>query len=478
MTKYYPFLFPFLLISFIFSAFILTKSKTLNFELLQSSNEKFEITIDDAPVIMINKFIIPTTLTTTRPVKVSISGKSQMITFPKINKLSVVPVNFHFKDKSKDYLILTRPPFLPQLSTKGKFPEKGYILISFHGLQLVDPSYSLVLDAQGNILYYRGNPELNRSMFNLKKIVLPQNKIRYITHVQNDAGITLSWVRGYYLIMDEKFNVIDKVKLLPTNKHPALLADEHDLLMIDDGHYIAIGYNVKDTILPNGKKSQIVHNVIQEQKDGKVLLDWNSEDYPFLQNTCYEKCPQENSRNADYVHTNSLFIDPQDENIILSSASGYFVMKIERHSGKIIWILGGKNDNFRIPKENIFLRQHAVYFNDEHKLIILDNQFSVLPPRYYKNENILPPLKYSRVLSFDIDEKNKKINSIEQFPLDFKIEFMGSAEKLENGNWLIGCGSSYKCAARVINTKGKILWQLNVQQPYKTFRTYYIPTLY
>ena len=54
---------------------------------------------------------------------------------------------------------------------------------------------------------------------------------------------------------------------------------------------------------------------MQEVKDGKVIHEYNTVDYPELYAAAKENSDYENSSGyaaKDYVHINSIFIDPKD----------------------------------------------------------------------------------------------------------------------------------------------------------------------
>ncbi len=67
----------------------------------------------------------------------------------------------------------------------------------------------------------------------------------------------------------------------------------------------------------------------------------------------------------------------------------------------------------------------------------------------------------------------KVVKSFKKYPLNFWSPYMGSVQKLDDGKWFIGCGSSDECTARMIDEKGNILWDMKAESPYKMFRPYY-----
>lgn len=471
------------LIICLLSAWILFFNTNQTFYVNQKFNEgPLTIKVDGIPCIIQNKDIIPITATTLRAVSLSVGDQIKKVKFKKLDKNYYLQIKVRFLDKTVYYRLLSLPPFFPNYDIENFYGIKGNVLISFHGFALKDPSYGLITDMDGHILYYRGNPTVNYSVFHLHKVNLKNGKTRFILHVQDDPGITASWIRGYHLIMDENFNEIDRVSLKATEKHGPLLADEHDIAMLDDGHYIVSGQNIKYEKKEDGSEIEIVHSVIQEQKDGKVVLDWNSEDFPELQNNCYEKCPSMTNKNADYIHINTLEIDPLDNNLFVSAASGYYVMKLNRTTGKIMWILGGKMNEFSIPEDAKMIRQHDVQRLSDRSLALFDNHYSFYnlddPNHYYNGHKNAP----ARILLLQLDESNKKVIHYSEIPLNFWATCMGSVQKLferieGKGNWFIGCGDSSQCSAKMIDEKGKTIWNIKAHNPYKMYRAYYFKDL-
>ena len=454
-------------------------TKDLIFKTDKYSNEDISILVENESVIRQGNLLIPISFTTLRPVSISVDNQTKHVTTDVLSRTHLIPLDIIFRDKKTRYYLQTLPLFFPEFSVQSHLSPTpaGFILISVHGMKLTDPAYSFIIDMDGRIVFYRGHPEVNRSMFHLKKVTLPNGKVRYITHVQDGWGLDNSYVVGYHLIMDENFHEIDRVKILKTQKHDALPADEHDILMFDDGHYIVTGQDIIETPLADGKKSLITHSIIQEQQNGKVLLDWDSQEYPQLMAACYEKCPELHDYNADYIHINSLAIDPKDNHLLVSSASGYYIMKLHRKTGEILWILGGKANQFQIPNGAEFIRQHHVYSLPDGRLIMFDNHFSSLSK--FEREYHHFPLEdqKAQILILDLDEKNKAIKSAQKIPLNFWSPYMGSVQKLSDNRCFIGCGDSDDCTARMIDGNGTPLWNMQVQPPYKMFRAYYYNSL-
>src|SRR5206468_11865885 len=105
----------------------------------------------------------------------------------------------------------------------------------------------------------------------------------------------------------------------------------------------------------------------------------------------------------DYMHLNSICVDSQDNNLIVSFRNMNEIVKLDRQTGEIIWRLGGNHSDFPLSPDQVFLRQHFPRLIEDGKtLILLHNGHDTLR-------------RYSRVLEFQLDQNNKTINSFRSF---------------------------------------------------------------
>jgi hypothetical protein len=213
--------------------------------------------------------------------------------------------------------------------------------------------------------------------------------------------------------------------------------------------------NIPDGLHPS-PKARIVACLIEEVNDGKVVFKWDGTDHAEFYGESVENNNFSDSVNTiDYMHMNSLCIDPNDNNIICSFRNLDEIIKINRTSGAIMWRLGGKHSDFPLTTDQQFLRQHYARFTDNGKtLIFLDNGDSSLRP-------------YSRIVEFQLDENNKTVNNFKAYkiPDDF-IRFAGSVKK-QNGYYFIGGGSA-KYALQVDYTTNDVF--LRIDQKYSSYR--------
>ena len=106
-----------------------------------------------------------------------------------------------------------------------------------------------------------------------------------------------------------------------------------------------------------------------------------------------------------------VIIDPKDNNLICSFRNLDSIIKIDRKTGDIIWILGGKGDQFNLTEEQKFSRQHNATLLDNNRILLFDNG----------NAKGL-----TRIFEITLDEENKKVTNFKEFSLDGRFSaYMG-----------------------------------------------------
>ena len=213
--------------------------------------------------------------------------------------------------------------------------------------------------------------------------------------------------------------------------------------------------NIPDSLHPSSKVT-VTACLIQEVNNGKVVFQWDGTSYPELYSSSVENNNFSDSTDVmDYMHMNSICIDPNDNNIICSFRNLNEIIKINRVTGDIMWRLGGKYSDFPLTPDQDFLRQHYARFTDDNQtLMFLDNGEATLRP-------------YSRILEFQLDENQKVVENFTAFNIpDAFIQYAGSVKK-ENGNYFIGGGAA-NYALEVNYTTNQVYLRIN--QSFSSYR--------
>ena len=348
---------------------------------------------------------------------------------------------------------------------------KGYVLSSPYQQYKWYLGQVMIMDMDGHVYLHKMTPGC-ASDFRQWKL---DGKIYYSYMLNNTDAFHINKnavIAGYGVILDSAFNEIRQVRLLPhddvvIDKKQAL--DPHDLILLSLDHYIAIACyeknvnNVPGNLKPH-PKLKIAADIIQEVKDGKVIWQWDASHYPeFYASSTDKNNFSDSVTTQDYLHINSMTLDPKDSNLICSFRNSDEVVKINRHTGDIMWRLGGIHSDFALLDSQRFQRQHDVTLTDNNQtLLVFDNGDS-------------SKRKTSRVLEFQLDEKNKKVRSFKSFtiPAPYALT-MGSVEK-RNGHYFIGGGSG-KYTIEIDPKTGIKGFDLHSNQ--LSFRTYWVDSIY
>jgi hypothetical protein len=145
------------------------------------------------------------------------------------------------------------------------------------------------------------------------------------------------------------------------------------------------------------------------------------DDYPNINTTL---------PNITFMHGNSIEVD-SDNNLLLSNRVSNEVLKINRVTGDIIWIMGGPLNEFSFVDDplNGFNKQHDVRRIANGNITLFDNGTQHSP-------------MLSRAVEYDIDEDNKTARLVWEYthPDSIVAMSMGSVQRLPNNNTLINWG--------------------------------------
>lgn len=324
-----------------------------------------------------------------------------------------IPYFFIF---TKTYYINTLPSDFPEYEVQGQSLYEGeYYLTTYNNLE--GPFYLFKLDEKGQIKYYKKTDQIT---FDFKKEIIEGEKIySYLEVVENEMLLkNTSYCPCKLILMNENYEVVKEIRYQNNDENEQPL-ENHGGLILGNNHYILATLEEieLDDGFQNGRYSnnKVTNNKIEEVKDGEVLWEFQTINYPEL----YSYCDFETvylSEYMDYAHYNSCTIDKNDGNLICSFRNIDALIKINRTTGELMWILGGKGDQFNLTEEQKFAKQHAVEMLDDGTIILFDNGNST---------------DESRILEFKIDEENKEILEFNEYDLKVNSTFMGSAQKLD-----------------------------------------------
>ncbi len=235
----------------------------------------------------------------------------------------------------------------------------------------------------------------------------------------------------FWIIANSSMQEIDTVRCTDG------FTDFHDIIITDENTYILQSYDqeIMDLSSVGGQEFTAVKSILRLQEfdlNHNLIFDWKASDY--LNIFDYEYIITSGTAplgQVNWMHGNSIDID-YDNNLILSNRKSSEIIKIDRITGEIIWIIGGPTNEFEILNDplNGVNSQHDVKRLANGNLLVFDN-------------GKLGEYPASRVVEYELDEENLTANMIWQYenPYGYLSRAMGSAQRLPNQNTFINWGS-------------------------------------
>lgn len=360
---------------------------------------------------------------------------------------------------SRQIIIPTVPESFPKLEISGQnIPNlKG----DYYGnIERPGDSYIYKLSPDGKLKYYYHNQAKTGSVANFKKYHIDDKT--YYTFFRPVEGYqtmnSQGLVYGEIVVMDANYHIVKEVTLQKTDLvQQGAFSENHDYIMLAPDYYVLLAEVLVPHKDEDGNIKELRTPYIQEIKEGKVVFEWLASDHPSLLKSSVES---QGENKDDYMHTNSITIDPKDNNFIISNRNLDSVIKINHKTGKIMWTLGGKNDDFNLDNDQQFKRQHYAYLDLKGNLLLFNNN---------------NPEKKTNIMQFDLDEKDKKVKDFNKYEFGDKFSaFCGDVQQITPDLFFIGWGfSNNQNVASLYNCKTKQTISTIVSDYMKTYRIQY-----
>ncbi|MCD6012045.1 MAG: hypothetical protein K0Q79_1907 [Flavipsychrobacter sp.] len=339
--------------------------------------------------------------------------------------------------------------------------QKGYLLLAPYVRYNLKYGRLVIMDTRGNILFERES----KGAINYFRQWKINGRTLYSYGIDDSAAYHITLSAGHIVILDSALNEIKQVHLLPhkditTNRGEDL--GLHDFIMFSPDHYITMTTYAKrvnniPVFLTPAPNCKVATTIIQEVKNNSVIWQWDGSKFPeFYVNSEVGNNFYDTTVPQDYMHINSMFIDPRDSNLIISLRQLNQVVKIHRRTGEIIWRLGGRNSDFTLTSDQVFLRQHNAVLTDDFTLLIFDNGEKAQRP-------------YSRILEFGLDEHNKKITAFKSYRIQEPLtESLGAVQKIGDDYLICGGTANYVLLVNSITGERKMRLVAN-QSMYRAY---------
>jgi Arylsulfotransferase (ASST) len=278
--------------------------------------------------------------------------------------------------------------------------------------------------------------------------------------VSGEPGANFGTTTDY--IYDQSYELVATV-----HAGNGFATDPRDFVITDDDTALITIYNsVPYDLSPFGGPAEgtALEAVVQEVDiaSGAVVFEWHSLDHVAIDESYAPSVSVAAGTSHDYFHINSIAVD-NDGQLLISGRQTWTVYKVDRHSGEVLWRLGGKRSDFAIGAEASMSWQHDAEPADGSTLRILDNHSTGARNRP------------SRVLwlSPDLSTQSVSLVRVIQHPTGIVSPSQGNAQALPNGNTFVGWGQAGVFSE--FDAAGGLVFDARVPLEYDTYRAYRMP---
>jgi hypothetical protein len=249
-----------------------------------------------------------------------------------------------------------------------------------------------------------------------------------------------------------------------------LETDSHELRLLSNGDALFFGIKSRTMDLREigGRQdATVLGNVLQRMSStNQLLFQWDTfEHLPAIDDL--DPLIDPTGAIVDWTHANALDV-AADGNYLVSFRNLSQVVKIDAHSGVILWKLGGWDGDFTFVDDPLdgFSLQHAIRELPNGNLLLFDNGNGHDPPQ-------------SRAVEYRLDVTARLARLVWQYNATPPLygAFGGFTQRLGNGNTLITYGALPQVLE--VNPAGDTQWNLRAAAGsgyiYRSFR---IPSLY
>ncbi|KAL3462431.1 ASST-domain-containing protein [Aspergillus heterothallicus] len=324
--------------------------------------------------------------------------------------------------------------------------NSGYTFLAPRGDSVAHPG-PMILDANGELVWMKHNRGTTQD-FKVQRFQ-GNNYLTYWEGEQVDG-------RGYgsWYMLDSTYTI--RYVINPVEGYGG---DLHDLHITPEGTALVTIYEpiLNDLSSIGGPEMGWIYDSIFQEIDiesGDLIFEWHASDEVPLNSTyetMFNGAGIERATAFDFFHINS--VDKDDEgNYIISSRHTHAVFCISSLTGKVLWTLGGKTNDFQDlsgGEATSFSWQHdARWHSNSSILTLFDNAAHA-----HKD-----PERESRGMTIHLDIPKREAQVLATFhhPHQLKSVSQGSLQLLDDDERII-IGWGHSAAYSEFSTAGKLL---------------------
>ena len=265
-------------------------------------------------------------------------------------------------------------------------------------------------------------------------------------------------------------------QITTVNAGNGLTADGHEFLITPQNTALILAYTTATADLTSigGAPNQTVINGVVQEIDiatGKVLFEWNSADHvSFSQSE--QPLPSSPNQPWDWFHINAVHFDT-DGNLLIDARNTWATYTVRRHTGQILWQIGGKDSSFALhaaPGQELdnagelFAWQHDPEARGHGIYTWFDNDSTGNP--------LLP---YSRAVTVKVDERHRvaTLLAADDQPEGLSAASQGNAQSTGDGGLFVGWGSLPYFSQ--FDRAGRLIYNAQFPAGVNSYRAYLLP---
>jgi hypothetical protein len=359
----------------------------------------------------------------------------------------------------------SQAPPVTVLSSHGAV-GRGDIFITPTGDTTTYAQGAEILNRDGHVIWFHAAPEgLTAADFRTQRY----EGHRVLTFWQGTGLGGLSSGTDY--IYNAHYQQIATV-----NAGNGLSADGHEFLITPWNTALILAYTTAKANLTSigGSAHQTVINGVVQEVDiatGKVLFQWNSADHvPYSQSE--QPLPASPDTPWDWFHINAVHLDTHG-NLLIDARDTWTTYDVNRHTGNILWRLGGKDSSFELRAASgqvlddageIFAWQHDPEAIGHNEYTFFDNESSGTPE-----------LATSRAITVKLDQRSRVATLVasDDQPEGLVAASQGNAQTTSNGDLFVGWGALPYFSE--FDSAGQLVFNAEFPTGVNTYRAYLLP---
>ncbi len=263
-----------------------------------------------------------------------------------------------------------------------------------------------------------------------------------------------------------------------------LSADGHEFLITPWNTALILAYQETTANLTSigGPADQTVINGVVQEIDirtGKVLFQWNSADHvPYGQSE--QPLPASASTPWDWFHINAVKVD-SNGNFLIDARDSWTTYEVDRHSGRILWQLGGKDSSFTLKAApgqslndagDIFAWQHDPEPLGNNTYSFFDNEAA---GQFNLGIDVSSQFPVSRVVKVKLNFRDHTATLLKSYdqPESLEAPSQGDGQPLPGGGVFVGWGSLPYVSE--FSNSGTLLFNAQFPAGVNSYRAYLLP---